>query len=138
MRAYLLFTAPRGYLSFSPLHCECHSDTRIPQSTGPDPHPLHRKALTPHLHTWGGRSQNLRCCIKIRGDVDASYTTYYINLAACCNTETKCLLVFYTLVFIYFDSLFAFRCAGKAHIVTSRQHLTSCRILATGSHVMRV
>lgn len=92
MRAYLLFTAPRGYLSFSPLHCECHSDTRIPQSTGPDPHPLHRKALTPHLHTWGGRSQNLCCCIKIRGDVDASYTTY-INVAACCNTETKCLLV---------------------------------------------
>lgn len=39
MRAYLLFTAPRGYLSFSPLHCECHSDTRIPQSTGPDPPP---------------------------------------------------------------------------------------------------
>lgn len=37
MRAYLLFTAPRGYLSFSPLHCECHGDTRIPQSAGPDP-----------------------------------------------------------------------------------------------------
>lgn len=52
MRAYLLFTAPRGYLSFSPLHCECHGDTRIPQSAGPDPHPLHHNALTPHLHTW--------------------------------------------------------------------------------------
>lgn len=28
-------------------------------AAGPDPHPLRHKALTPHLHTWGCRSQNL-------------------------------------------------------------------------------
>lgn len=59
IRAYLLFTAPRGYLSFSPLHCECQGDARIPQSGGPDPHLHHDKALTPHLHTWRCRLQKL-------------------------------------------------------------------------------
>lgn len=59
MRAYLLSAAPGGYLSFSPLHCDCHGDTQIPRSTGPDPHPFLHKALTLHLRTWGCRSQNL-------------------------------------------------------------------------------
>lgn len=64
MRAYLLFTAPGGYLSFSPFHCDCHGDTQIPQSAGPDPYPLRHKALTPHLRTWGCRSQNLLLLIR--------------------------------------------------------------------------
>lgn len=66
MRAYLLFTARRGYLSFSLPHCDSHGDTQIPWSACLDLHPLHHKALTPHLHTWGCRSQNLLLLIRGR------------------------------------------------------------------------
>lgn len=39
MSAYLLFTAPGGYLSFSPLHCDHHGDTQIPRSSRSWPPP---------------------------------------------------------------------------------------------------
>lgn len=59
IKAYLLFTAPRGYLSFSLLHCECHGDTRIPQSAGPDPPPAPPESPDPSPPHLGRQVPNI-------------------------------------------------------------------------------
>ncbi len=91
LRAYLLFTAPGGYLSFSPLHCDCHGDTQIPRSAGLDPHPLLHKAVTPHLHTWGCRPQNLLLAITEwkrcrREKTKEIYQSIYLSICLSCWT----------------------------------------------------